>query len=64
MVITVVKRISYGRQGWDFVNRWVRVDYGSGLTAYLVDGSYHGWGVIFGGTKRILMALAHLGPRL
>jgi len=58
--ITGVKRVSYGKQGRDFVNNWVRIDYGDGQQAFFADGSWLGWGGIFGGTNRILNAVRHL----
>ena len=58
--ITAVKRISYGKQGRDFVNNWVKIEYGDGKQAFFADGSLLGWGGIFGGTKRILSAVRHL----
>ena len=58
--ITNVKRISYGKQGRDFVNNWVKINYGDGKTAFFADGSQLGWGGMFGGTRRILDAVRHL----
>ena len=60
--ITGVKRVSYGKQGRDFVNNWVKIEYGDGKTAFFADGSWLGWGGIFGGTKRVLNAVRHLEP--
>jgi len=63
VVITGVKRVSYGKQGRDFMNNWVRLEYGDPAatsTAFFADGSLLGWGGIFGGTKRILTAVQHL----
>ena len=58
--ITGVKRVSYGKQGRDFANNWVKIEYQDGETAYFADGSLLGWGGIFGGTKKILNAVQHL----
>jgi len=58
--ITGVKRVSYGKQGRDFVNNWVKIEYGDGKQAFFADGTWLGWGGIFGGTKRILNAVCHL----
>lgn len=55
--ITDIKKVSYGKQGRDFINNWVRVDYGMGKTAFFADGRWLGWGGIFGGTKMIFNAL-------
>ncbi|MGH9365431.1 MAG: hypothetical protein ACRD1B_09240 [Thermoanaerobaculia bacterium] len=58
--ITDIKRISFGKQGRDFVNNWVKIEYQDGKTAFFADGSWLGWGGIFGGTKKILNAVHHL----
>ena len=58
-------RVSYGKQGRDFVNNWVKVEYGDSATpsaAFFADGSLRGWGGIFGGKKRILQAVRQLLP--
>lgn len=63
VVITRVRRITFGKQGRDFVNNWVKIEYGDGpvlSTAFFADGSWMGWGGIFGGTKRILATMQHL----
>jgi hypothetical protein len=60
VVITSVRRITFGKQGRDFVNNWVKIEYGAGSTAFFADGRWLGWGGIFGGTKRILRAVQHL----
>jgi hypothetical protein len=60
--ITGIQRISCGKQGRDFVNDWVKVEYQAGKTAFFADGSLLGWGGIFGGTRKILEAVRHLGP--
>jgi hypothetical protein len=55
-----IKRVSFGKQGRDFVNNWVKVEYGGYpviSTAFFADGSGLVWGGIFGGTKRILDAI-------
>jgi len=63
VVITGIKRVSYGKQGRDFINNWVRIEYaqaGSTSTAFFADGSLLGWGGVLGGTKKILAALQDL----
>lgn len=63
VAITNVRRVSLGKQGRDFVNDWVKIEYGDGAapsTAFFADGSWLGWGGILGGTKRILAAVQHL----
>jgi hypothetical protein len=64
VIITDIRRVSYGKQGRDFVNNWVKVEYVRNqiaLTAFFADGSLLGWGGIFGGTKRIFEVMALLG---
>ena len=58
--IANIKKISYGKQGRDFINNWVKIDYQDGLIAFFADGSWLGWGGIFGGTKKILNGVQHL----
>jgi hypothetical protein len=60
VVITNIQRVTFGKQGRDFVNKWVKIEYGHRTTpsvAFFADGSLRGWGGIFGGTKRILEAV-------
>jgi hypothetical protein len=60
VVIAGIRRVSIGKQGRDFINEWVRVEYGeaaSPSTAFFADGSLLGWGGVFGGTKRLLAAV-------
>jgi hypothetical protein len=58
--ITDVQKILFGKQGRDFVNNWVKIDYQNGKTAFFADGSWLGWGGVFGGTRKILDAVRHL----
>ncbi len=60
VVIENIQRISYGKQGMDFINYWVKVEYRDSETlsvAFFADGSSHGWGGIYGGTERIHAAV-------
>ena len=51
---TDISRISMGRQGSDWINKWVKVEYGRNKVAYFADGRFLGcWGIL-GGTKRLL----------
>jgi hypothetical protein len=63
IVIDRIQRVSYGKQGRDFVNNWVKIEYdegGSSHKAFFADGGSHGWDGAFGGTKRILEAVKKL----
>lgn len=63
VVIEHCKRISFGKQGKDFVNNWVKVEYGNDSmpqTAFFADGNWMGYGGVFGGAKKIFTALQHL----
>jgi hypothetical protein len=63
VVITDVHHVSYGKQGRDFINNWVKIEYGdpaSPSEAFFADGSLLGWGGILGGTKKILAAVGGL----
>ncbi|NHA04496.1 hypothetical protein G7092_11845 [Mucilaginibacter sp. HC2] len=61
IVITEIISISYGKQGRDFINNWVKVEYygsnGELSRAYFADGNNRGWSGIFGGTKNIFKLL-------
>ena len=61
--ISDVKRVTLGKQGRDFVNNWVKVEYGADGTAYFADGSLLGWGGIFGGTQKIYTSLVRFNPK-
>jgi hypothetical protein len=52
-----IQLVLYGRQGRDFFNKWVKIIYGEGKIAFFADGTYQGWGGIFGGTKKLLKAI-------
>jgi hypothetical protein len=60
LVITHIRHISFGKKGRDFVNDWVKIEYGDGPVpsiAFFADGSWLGWGGFFSGTQRIFAAL-------
>jgi hypothetical protein len=60
VVIANIQRVTFGKQGRDFINNWVKIEYGDSASpsvAFFADGSLRGWGGIFGGTKRILEAV-------
>ena|SRR3989344_1603589 len=57
IVIDNIQSVSYGKQGRDFVNNWIKVRYidenGKPAQAFFADGRLLGWSGVFGGTKRI-----------
>ena len=57
LIINQLSSISYGKQGRDFINNWVKIEYyglnGELQDAYFADGNNRGWSGIFGGTKRL-----------
>lgn len=60
LVIRDITRLSVVRQGRDFINSWVQVDYvrdGSPAVAYFADGSAAGWGGVLGGTRALYTAI-------
>ena len=59
-IIDKVLKVSYEKQGTDFVNNWVRIDYKDGpeeKTAFFADGGWLGWRGVFGGTRRVYDAV-------
>jgi hypothetical protein len=52
-----IESVSYGKQGRDFINNWVKIQFknssGKTETAFFADGNLMGWSGIFGGTKAI-----------
>ena len=57
IVINNIQSISYGKQGRDFANNWVRLQFlnekGEIELAFFADGKMLGWSGIFGGTKAL-----------
>lgn len=62
VILRDIKGIRYGKQGRDFMNSWVQVEYGEASKAFFADGSYWGWGGVLGGTMSILNAVRHRFP--
>jgi hypothetical protein len=63
ITISNIKRVSYGKQGRDFVNNWVKIDYldnGTPKKAFFASGAGLGWGGILGGTQKILNAVENM----
>lgn len=58
VTIKNIQSISYGKQGRDFVNNWVKIEFVSDKSekeiAFFADGKLLGWAGIFGGTKTLL----------
>lgn len=60
VAVSQIRSVSIGKQGRDFVNDWVKVEYGPGptpATAFFADGRWLGWSGVLGGTKKILAAV-------
>jgi hypothetical protein len=52
--ITDIDSVSMGKLGSDWINQWVKVEYGRDKVAYFADGRFLGWKGILGGTARLL----------
>ncbi len=61
LIVTQISAISYGKQGRDFINNWVKIEYyglnGELQDAYFADGNNRGWSGILGGTKKLYSLL-------
>lgn len=57
LLINQLHSISYGKQGRDFINNWVKIEYYDSRNelqqTYFADGNNRGWAGIFGGTKKL-----------
>ncbi|MEO6978013.1 MAG: hypothetical protein ABI113_06515 [Mucilaginibacter sp.] len=57
LVIDRLSSVTYGKQGRDFINNWVKIEYidanNNSQEAYFADGNNRGWSGIFGGTKKL-----------
>jgi hypothetical protein len=63
VAINRIQRVSYGKQGRDFVNNWVKIEYLDGekpTTAFFADGGSLGWGGVAGGTAKMLEAVKRI----
>ncbi|MGY4535647.1 hypothetical protein ACVW0P_000041 [Mucilaginibacter sp. UYNi724] len=62
--IKTIFEISYGKQGRDFINKWVKIKYYNHLDelseAYFADGNNRGWSGILGGTKKMYNLVKNL----
>lgn len=57
-----ISRLSFGRQGRDIMNQWLKVEY-EGRVAFFKDGRNHGWDGIFGGTHKMFESVLNLCAR-
>ena len=64
IIFSNVKSVSLCKQGSDFVNKWVKIEYineeDERVNAYFADGRFWGWSGIFGGTKTMFMVIEQL----
>lgn len=58
LAIDRIQRVSFGKQGRDFVNDWVKVEYLDAVNqpaiAFFADGGSLGWSGVGGGTAKML----------
>jgi hypothetical protein len=65
VVIDRIQQVSYGKQGRDFVNNWVKIEYldgGRPALAFFADGGSLGWSGVAGGTAKMLEAIKRIPP--
>ena len=63
IVIDRIKQVSYGKQGRDFVNNWVKIEYldrDRPALAFFADGGSLGWSGVAGGTAKMLDAVKRI----
>lgn len=63
IVIDQIRQVSYGKQGRDFINDWVKVEYiigGAPQIAFFADGGSLGWDGVRGGTAKLFQAMKRL----
>ena len=63
LTVTGISRVSFERQGRDFINKWVKIEYGNPVapsTVFFADGGMLGWKGIFGGTKKLFRVISRL----
>lgn len=53
--VNEIKRLSLEKQGRDFINKWVKVEYNGG-SVFFIDAGFWGYAGYFGGTEKILDA--------
>jgi hypothetical protein len=56
--ISIIERVTLGRQGIDWVNTWVAIEHGGGDATLFKDRRFLGWAGLLGGTKRIYDEIA------
>jgi hypothetical protein len=63
IAIVRIQKVSYGKQGRDFVNNWVKIEYLDGdkpAIAFFADGGQLGWSGVGGGTAKMLEAVKQI----
>ena len=64
IIIKNIQFVSIGKQGRDFINNWVKLEFlndkGEKETAFFADGKMLGWSGILGGTKEIFNKINQL----
>jgi hypothetical protein len=57
LLIMGIDLVTYGCQGRDFINPWIKVDHDRDKTALFADGGWLGWRGHLGGTRKILKSI-------
>lgn len=63
LAIDRITGVSYGKQGRDFVNNWVKVEYldeGAPALAFFADGGSLGWSGVAGGTAKMFEGIRRI----
>jgi hypothetical protein len=64
LAIDRIQHVSFGKQGRDFINNWVKVEYlteaGQSALAFFADGGSLGWSGVAGGTDKMLEAIKRI----
>jgi hypothetical protein len=63
VAIDRIQQVSYGKQGRDFVNNWVKIEYLDGdrpALAFFADGGSLGWSGVAGGTAKLFEAVKRI----
>lgn len=63
VAINQIRQVSYGKQGRDLINNWVKIDYldgGRPALAFFADGGSLGWSGVAGGTAKMFEAIKRI----